>query len=248
MNDASRDRPLTDSKANTDSAKTYLASIRREIGTGNATEHTYRSALKDLIQSLRSEVIAINEPKRVGSDAPDFVIKKGDLIVGHIEAKDIGKSLDEAENSEQIGRYIKNLGDNLILTDYLEFRWYSKSSLRETVRLAKITKDGKIVLEKNGLEGVVTLLLDFLTQPVEPITSASELSQRLAHLAHSIRDVIVESFNADKATKQLWNLRKALIRAERKYHQKRDSWSQPREGEYEGKAVSQPNLLHRSNS
>lgn len=52
--------------------------------------------------------------------------------------------------------------------------------------------------------------MDFLTQPVEPITSASELSQRLAYLAHSIRDVIVESFNTEKATKQLWNLRKAF--------------------------------------
>ena len=197
-------------KTATDPAKLYLANIRREIETGSATEHTYRAALKELIQSLISEVIAINEPKRVGSDAPDFVIKKGDFIVGHIEAKDIGKSLDEAENSEQIGRYIKNLGDNLILTDYLEFRWYSKSSLRETARLAKITKDGKIVPEKNGLEEVVTLLVDFLTQPVEPITSASELSQRLAHLAHSIRDVIIESFNTEKATKQLWNLRKAF--------------------------------------
>jgi hypothetical protein len=163
---------LADSKASADLAKTYLASIRREIGTGSATEHTYRSALKNLIQSLRSEVIAINEPKRVGSDAHDFVIKKWNLIVGHIEAKDIGKSLDEAENSEQIGRYIKNLGDNLILTDYLEFRRYSKSSLRETARLAKITKDGKIVLEKNGLEGVVTLLVDFISLA---LTSSSML-------------------------------------------------------------------------
>jgi len=79
-------------KTATDPAKLYLANIRREIETGSATEHTYRAALKELIQSLISEVIAINEPKRVGSDAPDFVIKKGDFIVGHIEAKDIGKS------------------------------------------------------------------------------------------------------------------------------------------------------------
>jgi len=78
--------------AATDLAKPYLKNIRREIGTGSATEHTYRAALKGLVQSLRSNIIAINEPKRVSCGAPDFVVKKDDLIIGHIEAKNVGKS------------------------------------------------------------------------------------------------------------------------------------------------------------
>ncbi len=153
--------------------------------------------------------MAINEPKRVSCGAPDFVIKKNNLIIGHIEAKDIGKSLDEAEDSEQLERYFRNL-DNLILTDYLEFRWYPKNSPLETARLARLTKDGKIIQDKNGLDDVVNLLENFLNQPVEPITSSNELSQRLAYLAHSIRDVIVEAFQTEKANSQLWNLRKAF--------------------------------------
>jgi len=208
-NPYSEDWQLAAPTAATDLAKSYLVNIRREIETGNATEHTYRAALKGLVQSLRSDIIAINEPKRVSCGAPDFVVKKDDLIIGHIEAKDVGKSLDEAENSEQLERYFKSL-DNLILTDYLEFRWYLKGLPRETARLARLTKDGKIVLDKNGMDGVVALLENFLNQPVEPISSSNELSQRLAHLAHSIRDVIVEAFNTEKATNQLWNLRKAF--------------------------------------
>lgn len=200
---------VTASKAAIEMAKSYLTSIKREIETGSATEHTYRAALKRLIESLRPDIIAINEPKRVSCGAPDFVVKKNDLIIGHLEAKDIGKSLDEAEDSEQLERYIKNL-DNLILTDYLEFRWYSKKSPLETARLARLNKDGKIIQDKNGLEELVTLLENFLNQPVEPITSANELSKRLAYLAHSIRDVIVEAFRTEKATSQLWNLRKAF--------------------------------------
>jgi hypothetical protein len=39
------------------------------------------------------------------------------IPVGYIEAKDIGKSLDQVQRSEQMKRYLNSL-DNLILTDY----------------------------------------------------------------------------------------------------------------------------------
>lgn len=39
-------------KAAMDPAKSYLANIKREIETGSATEHTYRAALKEFIESL----------------------------------------------------------------------------------------------------------------------------------------------------------------------------------------------------
>jgi hypothetical protein len=45
------------------------------------------------------------------------------VTIGHLEAKDVGKDLDEVEKSEQMKRYLPAL-PNLILTDYLEFRWY----------------------------------------------------------------------------------------------------------------------------
>ena len=118
------------SKTTTELAKSYLASIKRELESGDATEHTHRPALKDLIEGLNTEVTATNEPKRVACGAPDYVVKRHDLSIGYIEAKDIGKSLDEAEDSEQLKRYRKSL-HNLILTDYLEFRWYVDGDLRE---------------------------------------------------------------------------------------------------------------------
>ncbi|MCR3882851.1 MAG: hypothetical protein NUK54_00550, partial [Methanothrix sp.] len=114
--------------------KSYLAQVKREFGTGEATEHTHRAALKALVESFAPDVVAINEPKRVDCGAPDYVVKRGDLSVGYIEAKDVGKSLDEAERSEQLDRYLRSL-ENLVLTDYLEFRRYHKGSLRERARL-----------------------------------------------------------------------------------------------------------------
>jgi hypothetical protein len=51
-----------------------------------------------------------------------------------------------AENSDQLKRYRLAL-ENLILTDYLEFRWYVDGDLRRSVRLAKPDPRGQLQLE-----------------------------------------------------------------------------------------------------
>jgi hypothetical protein len=44
--------------------------------TGVATEHSYRSAIEGLFNSLAAGVTALNEPKRVACGAPDFIIQR----------------------------------------------------------------------------------------------------------------------------------------------------------------------------
>ena len=82
-----------------------LRAIQNEAAKGNATEHTHRPALKTLIESLGSGIIATNEPKRIDCGAPDFIITRGEVPLGYIEAKDVGVSLDKAERTEQLERY-----------------------------------------------------------------------------------------------------------------------------------------------
>jgi len=120
---------------------TYLDSLKKKLATGVATEHTYRGTLATLFESLSDPVRAINEPSRVACGSPDLVILQGDFKVGHVETKDIGASLDMAENSDQLKRYRLAL-ENLILTDYLEFRWYVDGELSRSVRLAKTDARG----------------------------------------------------------------------------------------------------------
>ena len=189
--------------------RAYLKAIRAKFETGDASEHTHRPALEDLVESFSKNVIVINEPKRIACGAPDLVIKKEDFPIGYIEAKDVGRSLDEAERSEQLDRYLKSL-ENLVLTDYLEFRWYHKGEFREAARLARLTRDGKIVREKMGEAEVARLLESFLDQTPIPITSAKELSERLARLALLIREAIIEAFQREEASRHLVNLRKAF--------------------------------------
>ena len=99
----------------------YLKEIQKHLSAGIATEHTYRSALGHLLESFAKGVTATNEPKRALCGAPDFVVTRGQTPLGYVEAKDIGKNLDEVEKTEQMDRYREGLS-NLILTDYLEFR------------------------------------------------------------------------------------------------------------------------------
>lgn len=116
---------------------------------GNATEHTYRAALSQLLETLKPGVLATNEPKREACGAPDYIVTMGQAPLGYLEAKDIGQPLARLENSEQLKRYRESLG-NLILTDYLEFRWYSNGELRLTARLASEGSNRKLKLEPGG--------------------------------------------------------------------------------------------------
>lgn len=72
----------------------YITSIISRYKSGNATEHSFRSDLQQLIESLVPEVRATNEPKRQSCGAPDYILTRKDIPVGFIEVMDIGdKSL-----------------------------------------------------------------------------------------------------------------------------------------------------------
>ena len=105
----------------------YVDNINKRYKLGNATEHTFRGDLQQLIESLVPEIRATNEPKWQLCGAPDYILTKKDIPVGFIEAKDIGdKDLDGAKktgNKEQIDRYKTSL-NNLLFTDYLNFHLY----------------------------------------------------------------------------------------------------------------------------
>ena len=174
----------------------YIKAIEKELLAGNATEHTHRPALKALIEGLGEKVTATNEPAHIDCGAPDFVITRGVTTIGYIEAKDVGKSLDEAEKSEQLKRYRESLS-NLILTDYLELRWYVDGERQLAARPGTQTKEGKIKKDKAGLEPVAELLEGFLSRKAESVGTPKELALRMAKLAHMIRNLIVNAFAKD---------------------------------------------------
>ncbi len=173
--------------------KDYLAQIEQAYKAGNATEHTHRPALKNLIEAFQPGVIATNEPKRIQCGAPDYIITRKDIPLGFIEAKDIGISLDDTENSEQLKRYRDGLA-NLILTDYLEFRWYVSGELRMTCCIAKPQANGKLRVEAEGMQELTEMLQGFFATHIPVINSPKELAVRMAAMARLIRSIIGKTF------------------------------------------------------
>lgn len=118
----------------------YLSEIKKAYLRGDATEHTHRPALKNLIEGLERKITASNEPKRTECGAPDYVVSRRingiDQNIGYVEAKDIDTNLTQAAKTEQIKkRYLPSL-HNFILTNYIEFRWYNYEELRQMAKLA----------------------------------------------------------------------------------------------------------------
>ena len=183
--------------------KTYLARLGSDLKAGNATEHTHRPALQALIESAAADIRATNEPRRIACGAPDYIVShltaSGNIPLGYIEAKDVGKDLDTVEADEQLGRYRGSLR-NLILTDYLEFRLYRNGELVQTSRIGKWQKNGVLKTDADGIEQTKRLLTWFIESDIPTIASPRELAQRMAQMARMTRDLISQAFlqEADK--------------------------------------------------
>ncbi len=174
---------------------TYLDEIQKNLAHGDATEHTHRPALKKLLESVVLGIIATNEPVRIKCGAPDFILTKKKVPLGHVETKDVGENLTAMEkgkppSGDQFGRYRDGL-PNWILTDYLEFRWYVSGEHRMTVRLAELDAKAKLRSIPNGEEELENLLKAFLTQASLTISTAKDLAKTMAGMTRIIRDQII---------------------------------------------------------
>jgi len=176
----------------------YIAQLKKNLAQGDATEHTYRPALKALLESYSKGITATNEPKRIACGAPDFSVRRKTIPLGHVETKDVGTNLDEIErgrgpHGEQFKRYIAAL-PNWILTDYLEFRWYVNGEKRLTVQLGSLDGKKKIHTTPTGADEVSHLLEAFLTEPALTVETAKDLAQRMAGMTRVVRDLIAATF------------------------------------------------------
>ena len=181
----------------------YVAKIDRAYRTGKATEHTYRGALTDLIAALLPGTVVLNEPKRIACGAPDLIITRAKLPVAFIEAKDIGESdLDgrkAAGNKEQFDRYKSSL-DHIAFTDYLDFHFYEKETLIESVRIADIVGDGIKPLPEN-FERFTALVADLGNAAPQKIKSATQLAKLMAGKARLLEQATMKLLDGKDAAK-----------------------------------------------
>ncbi len=192
----------------------YIRGLQSELATGKATEHTYRPALKALVESVQSGILATNEPSRVQCGAPDFIVQKRGIPLGYIECKDIGERLDDVEKTEQVQRYLTSLA-NFILTDYLEFRYYVQAEWKMTVRVGRIGDKGKIRPDALADGSVIHLLEMFASAVLPAVSTPKDLARRMARLALLVRDTILNAFTTEprdgKLHQQMEGFREVLL-------------------------------------
>ena len=197
------------SQNNASSIRTYLRSIAETRATSQATEHSYRPALQDLIEAFGGDgAKALNEPSHVDCGAPDFIVELNGVPVGHIECKDVGANLDLTGESDQLLRYREGL-PNLILTDYLEFRWYVDGSLRESVRIGHLSGDGDYMLANQGPQQFIALMDAFFTASTPTIYNPLDLARRMAAKARLLNDGVTRILERESGSGPLHDMLEA---------------------------------------
>lgn len=167
--------------------KDYIATISEKYKTGQAKEHAYRPALQKLFEEI-TDLNVINDPKRSEYGAPDFVFLKGKTTVAYAETKDIGAVLDEVQKGSQLERYYGY--SNLILTDYLEFRFFRNGKkYSDPIKVADLKSGALGPIEENFIIAEDTIK-DFIQEAREPIKSGVVLAKVMAGKARRIRDNI----------------------------------------------------------
>ena len=176
----------------------YIHSINQRYKLGNATEHTYRGDLQQLIESLVPEIKATNEPKRQSCGAPDYILTKKDIPVGFLEAKNIGnKDLEgKSANKEQFDRYKASL-NNLIFTDYIHFHFYNDREFVTKIAIAEITEKGIIALPQN-FQDFEILIKGLPEKTGQTIKSSKKLAEMMAGKARLLSNVIKKALTSDE--------------------------------------------------
>lgn len=178
----------------------YIDNINKRYKLGNATEHTFRGDLQQLLESLVPTIKAINEPKRQSCGAPDYILTKKDVPVGFIEAKDIGdKDLEGAKktgNKEQFDRYKASLS-NIIFTDYLDFHLYRDGQFVMKIAIGEITDKGIKPLTEN-FSSFENFIKDFCTHIGQTIKSSKRLAEMMAGKARLLSEVIEKALTSDE--------------------------------------------------
>jgi hypothetical protein len=166
----------------------YINNLNQRYQLGNATEHTFRGDLQQLLESVVPDIQATNEPKRQKCGAPDYILTRKDIPVGFIEAKDIGdKDLmgdKKTGNKEQFDRYKASL-PNLIFTDYMRFILYRNGECITEISIGELNN------------GAITPMIDNFAGKTAVLTGAGDARANLT--GTNFNYAILNGLNLDGA-------------------------------------------------
>ena len=197
----------------------YIHAISTKFSHKETSEMGYRTDLEILLQGIFEKINVKridHDPRAKLGNKPDFIVRKYDVPILYLEAKDIGVSLNKIEKSEQMNRYFGY--DNLILTDYVEFRFYRNGiKYQEPIKIASFNMTSRIItaLPENYEFSAITLI-DFAQSHKEPIRSGEHLAKIMGGKAQRIRDnirqiLLLESDKNTEINRVYQTIKKLLV-------------------------------------
>jgi type I restriction-modification system DNA methylase subunit len=177
----------------------YLQEIKKSVLKGDYTEMTLRTPLENFIKALNSDYDVTHEAKRIKKlGAPDFTAFRSGINVGYIEAKDLGKNLDEEIGGTQLRKYRESI-DNIILTDYRRFiliRGNQTIFDQSLFSLADLNNP-KSRINDSKIDEFLQLVDTFFSYSQPTIKSAKVLAEELAKKTKLLKDLATEQLEED---------------------------------------------------
>ncbi|WP_040254136.1 type ISP restriction/modification enzyme [Psychroserpens mesophilus] len=186
--------------------KEYVNVVSKRLQSGISREHSYRGDLETLIRDLVQGIEITNEPANVTDCGnPDYVITKGKIPIGYIEAKDIGKDLNSKSYREQFGRYKKAL-DNLIITDYIWFQFFQNGELVHEIKIGEI-ENNSVKPNPENFSKFENLIKNFCVHIGQTIKSSKKLAEMMAGKARLLQDILERAIASDEETQENTSLK-----------------------------------------
>jgi len=184
----------------------YVSDIEGIFTSGEAREESYYSTLESFLKKLwkllvqtKSSPKIIILPKKTEAGNPDMVIRTPDLdLIGYIEAKAPTINLGDIEEKPQIKTYRETF-PFLILTNFIEFRFYRYKENIGTISISKkltLSTIEKIQPAPENLPTFTELFTVFFSFSLLKPADAKELAIDLATRTRFFRDhVVMEELN-----------------------------------------------------
>lgn len=178
-----------------------LKYARQDSFVAKGREMIYRADFEGLLKQIfkiDGKVTEINHDSTYDNgNKPDFVISKNSVPVLYVEAKDLGVDLDKIEKGSQMDRYFGY--DNLVLTDYVEFRFYRNGQrYGESIKIAEVdTKKREIKALPQNFDLLEKTIIDFAGSHKEAIKSGNHLARIMGGKARRIRDNVLDMLSSD---------------------------------------------------
>lgn len=196
----------------------YLTNTIAKHRSGDAGERSYYGILERFLTEYRPHTEVTIEKRNSKVGIPDFVVETAkEELLGYVEAKDVGRNLDNLNSTEQIQikKYIKEY-PKLILTNFIEFRLFERG---KEIDRAIITLPVSIDLNQVILQDEArfqTLLDRFFGTTIPKTVDARQLAVLLADRAKALKSLTLDEINLEDDietdTEKLYSLLKNSLK------------------------------------